>query len=68
MRKIFLMLMAVLTLTATAKPKAKKVVETWPDGTVMDEWFKDTTKVDLGKLGRQYVLTDYGVTAGRYKP
>jgi hypothetical protein len=48
-------------MTGTAKTKKKPVVETWPDGTVMDAWFKDTTKVDIAKLGRQYVITDYGV-------
>ncbi|MDE6647881.1 MAG: exopolygalacturonase, partial [Prevotella sp.] len=64
MRKIVVLLLAVLSLTATAKPKAKKVVETWPDGTVMDAWFSDTTKVNVNTLGRQYVLTDYGVVAG----
>ena len=35
--------------------------ETWPDGTPMEAWIKDTTKVDLKTLGRQYVVTDYGV-------
>ncbi len=64
MRKVFILLLAVLTLSAAAKPKAKKQVETWPDGTVMDAWFQDTTKVDVAKLGRQYVLTDYGVVPG----
>lgn len=33
----------------------------WPDGTVMDEWFVDTVKVDANKLGRRFVITDYGV-------
>jgi len=42
MKKILFLLLAVMTLTATAKPKAKKVVETWPDGTVMDAWFKES--------------------------
>jgi polygalacturonase len=59
------LLAAVLALTAVAKPKAKKAVaETWPDGTVMDAWFSDTTKVDVQTLGKQYVLTDYGVLMG----
>ena len=64
MRKTILFALVMLTVAAGAKPKAKQVVETWPDGTVMDAWFKDTTKVDVGQLGRQYVLTDYGVVAG----
>ena len=33
----------------------------WPDGSVMDAWFRDTTKVDVAALGRRYVITDYGV-------
>ena len=64
MRRIFLMRLAGRTLSAAAKPKVKKVVETWPDGTPMDAWFQDTTKVDVSKLGRQYVLTDYDVMMG----
>ena len=27
----------------------------------MPAWFSDTVKVDVGKLGRKYVITDYGV-------
>lgn len=35
--------------------------ENWPDGTKMDKWFSDTTKVSVASLGKQYVITDYGV-------
>ena len=63
MRKTTMLMMALLlTLTAVARmPKKKPVVELWPDGTVMDAWFRNTTKVDVATLGRQYVITDYGV-------
>lgn len=27
----------------------------------MDKWFSDTTHVDVSTLGKQYVITDYGV-------
>ena len=64
MRKIFLLLFSMVLISGTAKVKKKAVVETWPDNTVMDAWFKDTTKVDVSLLGKQYVLTDYGVVAG----
>ena len=64
MRKTIILLLAVLTLTASAKPKGKKAVETWPDGTVMDAWFMEKGRVDVNALGCQYVLTDYGVLAG----
>lgn len=63
MRKTtMLTILLLLTLTAVARmPKKKPVVEQWPDGTVMDAWFRNTTKVDVQTLGRQYVITDYGV-------
>ena len=64
-RQTMMLLLAVLTLAATAKPKQKKAVaETWPNGEVMDAWFTDMTKVDPATLGRRYVLTDYGVRQG----
>ena len=63
MRKQIVLLLS-LTLIAVAKPKAKTVVETWPDGTEMDAWFQNPQKVDIGQLGRRYVLTDYGVLMG----
>ena len=52
-----LMILSVSPMDA----KRKQTVETWPDGTPIDSWFKDTTKVDVNALGRQYVVTDYGV-------
>lgn len=64
MRKIILLLFSMVLISGTAKVRKKAVVDTWPDNTVMDAWFKDTTKVDVSQLGKQYVLTDYGVVAG----
>ncbi len=61
MKKITITLLALLWLAATAGAKGR--VELWPDGTPMDAWFHDTTKVDVATLGRKYVVTDYGVTA-----
>ena len=40
---------------------AKNQKQVWPDGTPMESWFTDTAKVDVSALGRQYVITDYGV-------
>lgn len=39
----------------------QNVLAHWPDHTKVDKWFSDTTKVALGSLGRQYVVTDFGV-------
>ena len=66
---VVLLLMAGMTLEmqAAKKPAKKAKVENsevWPDGTSMDAWFRDTTKVELAALGRQYVLSDYGVVMG----
>jgi len=33
----------------------------FPDGTKIPAWFNDASKVKLEKLGKQYVITDYGV-------
>ena len=38
-----------------------KMLQTWPDGTVMSEFFSNTRKVNVAELGKQYVITDYGV-------
>ena len=56
-----LLLMSLLVMTGAARSRKKAVTEVWPDGTVMDAWFQDTTKVDVSALGRQYVITDFGV-------
>ena len=68
------MMAVVVALTMTvgptdawaAKKKQKKTKieqqEVWPDGTPMDAWFKNGAKVDVATLGRQYVITDYGVS------
>ena len=65
MKKLVLWSMLVLLpMTMLAKKNKTASVEKWPDGTVMDAWFKDTAKRDVATLGRQYVLTDYGIIAG----
>ena len=63
MKRITLIALALALACAClqARPKKKAEVEKWPDGTEMDAWFADTAKVDLASLGRQYVVTDYGV-------
>lgn len=60
---VVIMLTALMCLSASAKKQTKTVVETWPNGDTMDAWFKDTTRVELDKLGKQYRLTDYHINA-----
>lgn len=35
--------------------------EYFPDGTPIDEWFYDIDIPDVSELGKQYVLTEYGI-------
>ena len=35
--------------------------EYFPDGTPMDDWFYETKIPQLSELGKQYVLTEYGI-------
>lgn len=51
----------LLLLVAATSVAKKKQQQTFPDGTPVPAWFSDTVKVDVGKLGRKYVITDYGV-------
>ena len=53
----------MLALTFGCVPTFGKKVskDLWPDGTEISAWFKETTPVDLSKLGKQYRITDYGV-------
>lgn len=57
----FLLLFGIAVVLQAAKKKV--VVDTWPDGTVVSEWFHDLTPVDVSSLGKQYKLTDYGIFA-----
>ncbi len=56
----FILALCLLVAIPTAAKK-KKEVKTIPDGTPISEWFADTTEVDISRLGRQYIITDYGV-------
>ena len=61
-----LLISLLLVMSCTLAMGKKKVVkqELWPNGEVMSEWFKDTTKVKLSDLGKQYDITVYGVRQG----
>ena len=65
MKQRMTLILALLLVCGMADGKKKvETPEAWPNGEPMSAWFKDTTKVDVATLGRQYVLTDYGVRQG----
>lgn len=65
MKKLLLTLctlyLVTWSLSAAKRPSPQK--EVWPDSTPIDTWFQDTTAVDINTLGKQYLLTDYGIVA-----
>ena len=58
-----LTILAACTLICTTLFAKKKepTKDLWPDGTEISPWFKDTTRVDIRRLGKTYRVTDYGV-------
>lgn len=50
----------IFLMTGNAEAKEKNRL-TFPDGSQMSEWFADTARVDIVKLGEQYIVTEYGV-------
>lgn len=61
MRKIIILLFCILTCIGTSGKKKVKSPNLWPGGTVISEWFNDTAKIEVGKLGKKFVITEYGV-------
>lgn len=60
-RILTIILVALVAVTAAdAKKKTRVQQQLWPDGTPIDAWFNDTSKVDIETLGQRYVITSYG--------
>ncbi len=51
---VFVLLLACSSSVAAAD-------DLWPDGSKISKWF-ERESVDISKLGKQYVITDYGVS------
>lgn len=59
-----MVLLATVAISCTAKMQPiETVVDRFPDGTVIPEWFKDTTKISLDHLGKIYDITSHGAVA-----
>lgn len=62
MEKLLLTVFIGISICMECLADGKKDGQTFPDGvTPVSEWFCDTAKIDVATLGRQYLLTDYGV-------
>src|SRR6218665_1425130 len=51
-----LSLFAILLFSSKVKSQ-----ELWPDGTKIEKWFKENKPTDISKLGKKYVITNFGV-------
>ncbi len=60
MKKIWLLITAVLSLTQTAISQENKN-DYFPDGSKIPQWFYDTKKIVPEELGKFYTITEYGV-------
>ena len=56
MKRFFSLCGALLLLCTTTQAASH-----FPDGTPIDPWFSNARPVDVASLGRQFVVTDYGV-------
>lgn len=65
MKRLMLFMLATMLISPMgfAAKKAKKSVDLFPDGTEIPEWFRQNEPVDVDKLGKKYVLTDYEIFA-----
>lgn len=63
MKRIVFLMSGLLLMSSLWAKKPVVKQEVWPDGSVMDAWFADTTRVDVTSLGKQYKLTDHGIFA-----
>ncbi|WP_326984010.1 glycosyl hydrolase family 28 protein [Chryseobacterium sp. MYb264] len=51
----------VLTLFIVLGSSSLKSQDKFPDGTVIPKWFKENKPTDINKLGKKYIITDFGI-------
>jgi polygalacturonase len=56
-----ILVVAILLVGHIGSVYSQKRDNLFPDGTKIPAWFYDTTKVDHSQLGKQFVITNYGV-------
>ena len=54
----------LFTIIIVISCQTKQKPESWPDGSPISDWFKDSTKIELDQLGQQFVITDFGAIEG----
>ena len=59
--KITLFLLIVISGLSQMTYSQKTDANKFPDGSNIPSWFSDTTKIALNSLGKQFLITDFGV-------
>ena len=57
MKRILIICSFLLTIIAKVEAQKNK----FPDGSTMPDWFFDYSKIKIENLGKQFILTDFGV-------
>ena len=58
--RLIILLLSIFSFTTNVKAQLNDA-NIFPDGTPMSAWFLDAHKIELENLGKQYVITDFGV-------
>src|SRR5688572_26622655 len=61
MKKILTIIIAIFAFTQVSLSQ-NYTNDKFPDGSPISNWFKDYTKLQLKDLGKQYAITDFGVS------
>lgn len=67
MRLNFKSLFLLLAISSAMSANAQTVItekgefKNFPDGSAVPAWFNDTKPVDINKLGKQFIITDFGI-------
>ncbi|MES2797777.1 MAG: glycosyl hydrolase family 28 protein [Bacteroidota bacterium] len=57
MKRIFIILSLLLTIFVKVEAQKNK----FPDGSIIPAWFFDYKKIKIESLGKQFILTDFGI-------
>lgn len=60
MKNIFALVICILGFSQIAFSQDNNK-DLFPDGSVIPNWFSNSTKIELKDLGKKFMITDYGV-------
>ena len=61
LKRLHLIVLLSIGVISTLTSCSLSSKDTFPDGTVITDWFKDASKIELSELGTVYNLEEYGI-------